>query len=96
MKKMYKNNPLIEYIFEEKIKKYQEKEKELKKYKEQLKQKDQQLKQKELEAKQKEKELKQKEEELKQLKINSLKEIVYLLLKIKLKQKWTEFITKQK
>jgi len=81
IKRMYKDNPLIQYIaetiFEDELKKYQEK-----------------LKQKEIEAKQKEEELKQKEEELKELKIKALKETVNSLIKVKLRKKWLEFITK--
>ena len=76
-----KDNPLIQYIAETIF------EDELKKYQEKLKQK-------EIEAKQKEEELKQKEEELKELKIKALKETVNSLIKVKLRKKWFEFITK--
>ncbi len=74
IRKMYKDNPVLQFltqtIFEDEIKKYQQllKQKELEAKQKELeaKQKEELLKQKELEAKQKELEAKQKEELLKQ------------------------------
>ena len=74
IKRMYKDNPLIQYIaetiFEDELKKYQEK-----------------LKQKEREAKQKEEELKQKEREKE-------REIIEILLRIKIRENIDHIIIK--
>ncbi len=91
IKKMYKDNPVLQFltqtIFEDEIKKYQEllKQKEL-----EAKQKEELLKQKELEAKQKEELLKQKEIE----KIEKEREIIEILLKYKVKEEIEEIIIK--
>ncbi len=123
IKRMYKDNPLIQYIaeaiFEDELKKYQEKEKELNNLKEEMlklikqkeeelkqkereaKQKEEELKQKEREAKQKEEELKQKEmeakqkeEQLKQKEIEKEREIIEILLKIKIRENIDHIIIK--
>ncbi len=89
IKKMYKDNPIIQFIgeaiFEEEIKKYQEL----------LKQKELEAKQKELEAKQKELEAKQKEELLKQKELEA-KQKEELLKRKELEAKQKEFEAKQK
>ncbi len=88
IKKMYKDNPVLQFltqtIFEDEIKKYQEllKQKEL-----EAKQKEELLKQKELEAKQKELEAKQKE-------LEKEKGIIEILLKYKVKEEIEEIIIK--
>ncbi len=103
IKKIYKDNPVIQFltqtIFEDEIKKYQEllkqKELEAKQKEELLKQKELEkqelLKQKELEAKQKEELLKQKEL---QKEIEKEREIIEILLKLKIKDKIDEIILK--
>ncbi len=109
IKKMYKDNPVLQFIgeaiFEEEIKRYQEllkqkeleaKQKELEAKQKELeaKQKEELLKQKELELKQKELEAKQKESEAKQKELEKEKEIIEILLKFKVKEKIDKILLK--
>jgi len=102
IKRMYKDNPLIQYIaeviFEEEKKRHQEElerqreelerqREEKKKYQEKLEQKEEELKQKEMEAKQKEEQLKQKE-------IEKEREIIEILLRIKIRENIDHIILK--
>jgi len=95
IKRMYKDNPLIQYIaetiFEDELKKYQEK---LEQKEEQLKQKEIEAKQKEEQLKQKEIEAKQKEEQLKQKEIEKEREIIEILLRIKIRENIDHIILK--
>ncbi len=99
IKKMYKDNPVLQFltqtIFEDEIKKYQEllKQKELEKQ-ELLKQKELEAKQKEELLKQKELEAKQRELEVKQKELEKEREIIEILLKLKVKEEIDEIILK--